>query len=943
MSTALRLLDQATTHQDYLWFLAVLAWAGVAAGFGRRGEARLQPWLAAWAVANVFSAGIELALLSVHDRTDQYWIWDRLMSAALGASTGTLLWGAAAPWFGSRRRLAFLAATVAAAALTLARNAWPVAGGLAVALAAALALRALARVPRAAEKPDGAVPDLTAAMTVFVFWPLLATHGPLAHATGPGRIGEDYSRFALVAAGVLAAAGILAARSIWRARLPAPAEFAPNLHRHLRWLGIWLVAGFALMVLSGAIARREYEAGLRARVRTAAQALDPQLLMRAMGPELRTGTFEWRRAPSGTAVEVMLTPTAGRPEFVTLRDTLARLQAVNPDLRYAYLVTLRGQRVVSVMTGGNPQPTLPRLLVLRRAGPDDIAMLHRREAVIIGPTKDIFGERVSAQCPVHGPGGGPALGWLVFDVASSRWLAVFAQARLQTMGIVAVGVLLWAMVLANDRRRLFSEAAARRAAAAIEADRLKSAFLATVSHELRTPIQSVLGYAELLAGEKLPPGAAQWVAALRSHGQTMHQLVNDLIDTGALQSGVFRLHPRPAALRGIVEDAVAAVRPAALGKGLHLHWEFDEALPATVRCDAVRVRQILLNLLANAVKFTAAGEVRLRARVAPGPAGGVEFTVSDTGPGIPPEHRASLFQPFARLGAADGVEGTGLGLALVARLSASMGGGVRYDDGATGATFVVTLPLPDAESGRTPAPSEADAASVAWEGLEVLVAEDNALVRELLAAFLRRHGAHVTAVPDGEAALAAARRQPFAVVLLDWMMPGVDGLSAARALRAQAPSGQPPFIIGLSAHAGGAALAEAHAAGMNVFLAKPVDLATLAHTIAQVPGVKPLPHLRLAGDAALFATLQARFSLELPGLVDDLAASARARDWPRLRARTHYLKNSADLVGARALGAACQRVLDRDARPDDTEFDALTAHLAAIARQPFAPSDESNP
>src|SRR5688500_1252242 len=258
------------------------------------------------------------------------------------------------------------------------------------------------------------------------------------------------------------------------------------------------------------------------------------------------------------------------------------------------------------------------------------------------------------------------IGWLVAELEATRWTVTFTQARLQTMALVGAGVGLWALAVAYRLRRESRDAAEQTAAAAAAADRMKSAFLAKVSHELRTPIQSVLGYGELLAGAPLSDAHRVWLNALRSHGDIMLRLVNDLIDLGALQSGAFQLQIAPIPLRALINDCVAALRPAAAARGLALQVELAADIPEVVATDGVRLRQILLNLLTNAVKFTAVGSVSLTVRAASDHR--VQFVVSDTGPGIAPVLRGRLFQPFTRLDPTSG--GSGLGLALVHGLCA---------------------------------------------------------------------------------------------------------------------------------------------------------------------------------------------------------------------------------------------------------------------------------
>ena len=948
MTPLLRTLEDWTTHQDYAWFLAALAWAGVMWGAWPRGRPAAwarDGWLVGLGFVNLCSAVIELALLA-RDVPGQYVAWDWAMATAQGAGFVCLAWpdGRRRNWRASVGRAAWLAAVLVG--LLVVRRQWPVPGGFGLALAQALAAWHLRRRFRAAGcdslRDAGARRWADAGLQAAVLWPVLATHGPLAHALNVGRINRDFSPFAVPAALCLTVAGAAWCVAAWRERRrPGEGEAAPpalpwaGLRRSLALLAIWLVAGFFLIVWSGRLARRDYEEGLVARARTAALVADPELLHRTLGPALKAGRVESRAYPSGVRVDVIELPLTGEEAYGPLREYLARVHRASPELKFVSVSVVRQGRVVVAATSGDRQPKNRFRLVERPATEADLRRLEARESFFTGPQRGAWGSLVTARSPLIDPVTSRALGWLVLEQSGTRWLATFAQARLQTMGLVGLGVGLWALGLAYTMRRTAVDAAEQRAESAAAAGRMKSEVLATVSHELRTPIQSVLGYGELLAGERLPPEPQRWVEALRTHGQVMLRLVNDLIDFGAMQGGAFKLQPRTVELRRLVEDCVAAVRPLAQTKGLALRWEFSEPLPDRVCCDPVRLRQVLVNLLANAVKFTDHGEVRLQVRTAaaaaPAP---VEFIVSDTGPGIPAERRGELFTPFSRLGRTTETEGAGLGLAVVASLCRLMGGVARLDESVSpGACFVVTLPLEAAADGAAPGDLTGADGARPWSGIDLLVADDNALVRELLVAFLEKQGARVVAVGDGRAAVAACEHHAFHAILLDWMMPGQDGLATARALRAR--SGEPGrvFIIGLSAHAGSDRLAHAHAAGMTTFLAKPVDLASLAHVIAQAPGVPPLAQPAAPTDAALLAALHARFSSDLPGLLAEIAAAAAAGEPDRTVARAHYLKNSADIVGAHTLAAACA---DLCAAPPG-EIRRLAAAVERAARAPFGP------
>lgn len=958
MSSILRTLESWTTHQDYAWFLAVLAWGSIAAGVWRRAGGGNDRWLLGWAFANMGSAIAEMHLLA-SDVDGPYVAWDRAMLVAQGIGTVCVGLQALVTAFGWRasKALAYsLLAVIAAGALRLQ---WPVAGGLCLVLLHACAVRIHLRAGlRLSEDGDGQVHRLRGwALQGSVVWLLLAPHGPLAHALDMGRINQDFSRFGLVASTTLAASGAALCMAVWRHRL-LEAQLASGQGREIRirfrrsvtWLAGWLAAGLILIVWSGRVARRSFEASLLARIRTAVQVLEPQLAARALGPALAAGPLRERRVQNATntgpVIEQMQLPFTTGPDFQELRSQLKRVATTNPDITFVFLTTIREGRLILPATGADVTAQSAWRWVLGRAQDSDRQHLARREAFLEGPFRTPWGPFLAAKAPVLDPVTLEALGWLEFRLASTHWLATFTQARLQSMALVGLGVALWGLLVAYELRRSAVEAAARRAAAAAEADRLKSAFLANVSHELRTPIQSVLGYGELLAAEPLAIGATRWVAALRTHGQIMLQLVNDLIDHGALQSGLFRLQPRPTDLRRLIDDSLAAVAPQASAKRLNVEFELEGPLPERAFVDPVRLRQILLNLLANAVKFTPTGEVRLRVVACRGERTGhvtVTFIVSDTGPGIAPEHHDALFRPFSRFVTDGRTEGTGLGLALVAGLCRNMGGSVKLDTTASpGATFVVTLPLEEAASPGAVAASRPSSSDECWRGVRILVAEDNPLVQELLVAFLSRHGAEVTAVSDGDAAVAACgggRR--FHVVLLDWMMPGQDGRDVARTLR-RMHGAEAPFLIGLSAHAQSNGFALALEAGMHAFVRKPVELAALAEIIAQAPGVPPLSTAVVSDDATLFAKLQTRFASELPRSVAEIEAAAARGHRALLYERAHFLKNSADIVGATPLARACHGLCSA-AQSSSAALAPALAEFSDAVRHPFDAQPQSDP
>ena len=297
-------------------------------------------------------------------------------------------------------------------------------------------------------------------------------------------------------------------------------------------------------------------------------------------------------------------------------------------------------------------------------------------------------------------------------------------------------------------------------------------FLALVCHELRTPLQTILGQGELLQRDATDADARARLAAIGQQGALMLRLVNDLLDWRAIAGGEFRLVARPVDLGALVAQTVASCRPAAAAKGLALDCHAAADAPGWVRLDGDRVRQVLLNLLGNAIKFTVRG--RIDVRLTAGASGrGAALEVVDSGPGIAPAEQARIFRPFVRLERTASAEGAGLGLALAARLCRRLGGALAVtSDGRSGATFTAQFAAPACAA---PVETVAPRAPATLHGRRVLIADDNPLVRELYAAHLGRLGACCETVADGERAAARAGSGDFAAVVLDLSMPGLDG------------------------------------------------------------------------------------------------------------------------------------------------------------------------
>ncbi len=381
------------------------------------------------------------------------------------------------------------------------------------------------------------------------------------------------------------------------------------------------------------------------------------------------------------------------------------------------------------------------------------------------------------------------------------------------------------------------------------ASHAKSAFLAAMSHELRTPLNGVIGYAQLLQGDaRLAPDQRERLRIVHQSGEHLLRMINDVLDLAKIEAGKIELRPSPFALGELIDDVAAAHAPAAAAKRLAFQRDLAPDLPAWVEGDAQKLRQILDNLLGNAVKFTAKGSVTLRVRLAGSDsplsalnAHLLQFAVIDTGPGIAPADQARLFQPFEQARATrPAAPGTGLGLAISRALVERMGGtlAVRSDAGA-GSTFSFSLPLPALVA---PASAAAAPAVTGYEGprRRVLIVDDHAINRSLLSDLLGPLGFLCTEAASGEAALAglAAADEPWPdLAIVDLRMEGIDGLELTRRLRAQ-PRGAALRVLLTSASVISFNAPEARAAGCDDFLPKPFRSADLIAKLGALLAVR---------------------------------------------------------------------------------------------------------
>jgi CheY-like chemotaxis protein len=347
----------------------------------------------------------------------------------------------------------------------------------------------------------------------------------------------------------------------------------------------------------------------------------------------------------------------------------------------------------------------------------------------------------------------------------------------------------------------------------------KTRFLATLSHEIRTPMTGVLGMAELLQAGALQPRQRQQAQAIQRAGEHLLRLVNDALDLARIEAGKLTLEEAPFDLHELLDEVAALLQPLAHAKGLAFHLQRSPGTPRVLRGDAARVRQVLLNLAGNAIKFTDAGQVCLRSEAAPE---GVRFEVSDTGEGMDAGQLARLFRRFEQAEGLSGEQrrqGSGLGLAICKELAAAMAGDIQASSRVgEGTSFHVHLPLPVVDELPAPAPSSRQPPR-GGQGRRVLVVEDDATVAEVVCGLLQGLGYETQHAAHALAALSSFGGTTFDLAILDLDLPGMDGLELARLLRVQQP--ELP-LLALTARADAQAEPQALAAGMHGFLRKPV-------------------------------------------------------------------------------------------------------------------------
>ncbi len=460
----------------------------------------------------------------------------------------------------------------------------------------------------------------------------------------------------------------------------------------------------------------------------------------------------------------------------------------------------------------------------------------------------------------------------------------------------------------TESRLLDAELRAARDAA-LASDQAKSEFLANISHEMRTPLNAIQGMCELMTGQTLPEPHASRAKLAHDAVEILTATIDDLLDLSKIEAGHLPLDPKPTDVRELIGAAFALIEAQAHAKGIKMKLDVATTVPMLLRVDPLRLRQVVANLLNNALKFTAAGSVSLTASTEPVDDKQVFLNVAvrDTGIGIAPEVQGRLFQPFTQADASTTRRygGTGLGLAISRRLIEAMGGVIGVESiPDAGSVFWFRVPLPVA--GEAPHSAPAPAATPDLSRLRVLVVEDNETNQVIALDMLAHLGIKAESAGNGAQALEKMTHAAYDIVFMDCSMPVMDGYTATTQWRRLETPGAHLPIVAMTAYAMPGDREKCRAAGMDDYIAKPIRLKDFAAALSRWGS--PVDPAILAKAVALIGEASPRWKAEYLKDAHRLLLEMRSAKDESLMRAAHTLKGASLSLGARRLSALCARI-----------------------------------